>query len=126
AGVERVAALRVLQPRRHRRKNGHDRNTQPSGLAGGVDECRNWQPEHFRHRGDRFLMPLVVDKDRPDQIARGKDGLGDELARPRIAAVAPQARLWIGGERREERSHWISPEKREQKWEIPPKNPRGA
>src|ERR1700730_4237193 len=54
-------------------------------------------------------MPLVMDKDRPDQVARRQHRLGDELARPRIATVAPQARLRIGGERREERSHWITP-----------------
>jgi hypothetical protein len=55
-------------------------------------------------------MPFIVDKHRPNQVAGGQHAFGDELARPRIAAVAPQARLWIGGERRQKRSHGITPE----------------
>jgi hypothetical protein len=50
-------------------------------------------------------MAFIMDKDRPDQIACGQYAFGDELARPRIAAVAPQTRLRVRGERRQECGH---------------------
>ena len=61
------------------------------------------QPERRRaSTGPALAAVLVVHKDRPDQVARGQHALGDELARPGIAAVAAQAGLRIGGERRQE------------------------
>src|SRR5665213_3261333 len=54
-----------------------------------------------RHRIDRRALTLVMDKNRPDQIAGRQRVLGNELTRPRLAAVAPEARSRIGRQRRQ-------------------------
>ena len=105
AGVERLAAFGVLQRRRHRRKHRDRRDAECRGLARGVDQGRDRQPKRARHRRDRLLAPLVMHKDRPDQIARGQHVLGDEPARPRVAPVAAQPEARIGGERRQKLGH---------------------
>ena len=109
SGIQRLAAFSVLQMGRHRREYGDGRNAQLGSLAGGIDECCNRQPKDVRHRRDRLLTTFIVDKDGPDQVARGQYAFGDEFARPRIAAVAPQTRLRVGGERRQECGHGITP-----------------
>ena len=110
AWVHRVAAFRIFEGVRHRREYGDRRYAELGRLSGSVDQRRDRQAEDVRHRRDRRPVALVMDKDRPDQVARGQHGLGDELARPGIAAVAPQTRLRIRGERRQERGHGITPE----------------
>ena len=110
AGIDRVAAFRILEGVRHRRKDSDRRDTELGGLAGGIDQCRDRQAEDIRHRRDRRLAALVMDKDRPDQVARRQHCLGDQLARPCIAPVAAQPGLRIGGEGRQERCHGIHPE----------------
>ena len=109
AGVQRLVAFGILQMRRHRRENRDGRNAELGGLSGGIDECRDRQSEDTRHRRNRLLMAFIMDKDRPDQVARGQHAFGDKLARPRIAAVAAQTRLRVGGERRQKCGHGITP-----------------
>ena len=110
AGIDRVAAFRILEGGRHRREDGDRRNAELGRLSGSIDERRDRQAEDVGHRRDRRPVALVMDKDRPDQVAGGQHRLGDQLARPGIAAVAPQTRLRIRGERRQERGHGITPE----------------
>ncbi len=108
--VERLLALGVLQRRIDRRKHRDGRNAELGGLARGVDQCRDRQPPGAGHRVDRGAAVFVMHEDRPDQIAGGKKVLGDQLARPRIAAVAPEPRGRIGRQRREEGlAHGITP-----------------
>src|SRR5207237_636839 len=78
--------------------------------SGSVDERRDRQAEDVRHRRDRRPVALVMDKDRPDQVSSGQHRLRDQLARPGLAAVPPQTRRRIGGQRRQEQSHGITPE----------------
>ena len=110
-GVHRLAALFVLQRRRHRREHRDRRDAERGRLASGVDQGRDRQAKNAGHRGDRLLAAVVVDKDRPDQIARGQHVLGDELARPRVAPVAAQPEARIGGERRQKLGHGKTPGK---------------
>ena len=107
-GVERLAAFRILKRGRHHRENRDRRDAELGRLAGGIDQRRDRQAEDAGHRGDRRLMALVMDKNRPDQIAGGQHILGDQLARPGVAAVAPQPQARVGGERRQERGHGIT------------------
>ena len=69
AGVERLAAFFILERGGHRREHRDRRNAERGGLAGGVDQCRDRQAKDAGHRGDRLLTALVMDEDRPDQIA---------------------------------------------------------
>ena len=105
AGVERLAAFFILERGGHRREHRNRRNAESSGFSGGVDKGRDRQAKDTGHRRDRRLMAFVMDKDRPNQIARCQYTLGDELARPSIAAVAPQPEARVGGERRQKLGH---------------------
>ena len=109
AGVQGFAALVVLQRRRHRREDRDGRDAERRRLAGGIDQRRDRQPEDTGHRGNRRLPSLVMDKDRPDQVASGQHMLGDELARPGVAPVASEPQARIRGERRQKFGHGTAP-----------------
>ncbi len=80
---------------------------------GGIGQRHERQAAGARHRGDRLLVTLVMDKDRPDQIGRGQHMLGNPPARPGIAAIAPHPKTRIGGVQRQKFGHWAGPRARE-------------
>jgi hypothetical protein len=102
-GVDRLVPLRVLQRRIDRRKHGDGRNAERRGLARGIDERRDRQAERVGHRRHRRPPVPVMHEYRPDQVAGGQHALGDQFARPRIAAVAAQTARRVRRERRQER-----------------------
>ena len=101
-GVDRLAAVGVLERRVDRREHRDRRDAERGGLAGGVDQRRDRDGGTRPASASTGARPcFVMDEDRPDQVAGGQHALGDELARPGVAAVAPQARGRVGRQRRQ-------------------------
>ncbi len=92
AFVEGFAAPRVLERRFGVREQTDRRNAElyrPPGLA---HQFINAEPIDARHRGDWNATLVAFDQEqRPDEVARSQDMLGDQPARPVSLAISARA-----------------------------------
>ena len=89
-GVYGFRPLGILERRVGRREDGDDRNAELCRLAGLIHQRIHRMPPDAGQ--GRYIQPrfrAVVDKDRPDEIRRGKHVFRDKAPVPIVPPVPP-------------------------------------